>query len=190
MIDESLITPYEGTNFKVEKQNWVIDTDGNTRAVSIFSFKNKYGGYENYEPMITSYFNDCPDCNDGDEALNYNTCFNNLVYGDVLVIGLGIGTIPEYIRRNKQYATIDVVEDDQELIDYVDFLHEDINIISTSDCETYQGSKKYDLIILEYYHHTDQFNAPGTMRHNYVPQLKNSDSVMICPLINKVIENA
>ena len=184
MIDESLITPYEGTNFKVAKEDWVIDADGNTRAVSIFSFKNKYRGYENHEPMVESYFNDCADCG------NMTTCFDNLVYGDVLIIGLGIGVIPEYIRQNKNYTSIDVVEDDQELIDYVDFLHEDINIISTSNCETYQGSKKYDLIILEYYHHTDQFNTPGTMRHNYVPQLKNSDSVMICPLINKVIENA
>ena len=180
MINENLITEINATNFKVEK---VDNFNGSETPVSVLTFKNKYGGQENHEPCLVSYFNDCEGC-------NVNTCFDNLVYGDVLVVGLGLGTIPTYIQKFKNYDSIDVVEDDAELTAYVDFLHEDINIITTSDVESYQGSKKYDCVLIENYYHTDQFNSNGTMLHNYTPQLKDQDSVIVCALINKVYSNA
>tara|TARA_Y100000768_G_C23688098_1_gene545527 strand:+ start:28 stop:543 length:516 start_codon:yes stop_codon:yes gene_type:complete len=171
MINEEYLSVIDATNFKVTKPY----------GYSILEYKNRYGGYENFTACLIGYFNDCDGC-------NYNTCFNNLVYGDVLVIGLGLGLIPEYIRQNKNYTTIDVVEDDPELVEYVDYLHEDINIISTSDCEAYSGTKKYDLIILEYYGDVDDI-TPNKMTNLYTPQLKD-DGVMIWPLTNKIIRHA
>jgi len=185
MINEALITEHDGTNFTISKKDWIIDTDGNTQKVSVIQYKNRMtaGGAENWEPCLSAYFNDCEEC----EA---NTCFDNIAYGDVLVIGLGIGAIPEYIQRNKNYTSIDVVEDDQELVNHVDWLHNDINVIHTSDVETYQGSKKYDLIIIECYGDISEFNSSGTMRVNYTPQLKDADSIIICPFINLTYRNA
>ena len=186
MIDESLITAYNGTNFTISKEDWVIDTDGTTTPVSVISYNNRKpaGGAENWEPCLAAWFNDnCTDCP--------HTVFDQLShYGDVLVIGLGLGTIPEYIQRHKNYTSIDVVEDDQELVDHVDWLHDDINVIHTSDVEAYQGSKRYDLIIIECYGDTSEFASSGTMRINYTPQLKDADSIIICPFINLTYRNA
>ena len=112
MIDESLITEYDGNNFTISKEDWVVNTDGSTQEVSVIQYKNRVtaGGAENWEPCLSAYFNDCEGC-------NANTCFDNITYGDVLVISLGLGSIPEYIQRNKNYTSIDVIEEDQ--IDYV-----------------------------------------------------------------------
>jgi hypothetical protein len=185
MIDESLITEYDGNNFTISKKDWVIDTDGNTQKVSVIQYKNRVtaGGAENWEPCLSAYFNDCEEC-------TANTCFDNITYGDVLVISLGLGLIPEYIQRNKNYTSIDVIEEDQQLIDHVDWLHNDINVIKVDDFETYQASKKYDLIIIECYGDRSEFNSSGTMRVNYTPQLKDADSIIICPFINLTYRNA
>ena len=172
-IQENKIQEHTGTSFSITK------VDG----ISILKFNDRCT-INNIEDYATIMLGECTNCEKVKEL------YKDFTYDKVLVLGLGLGLVPETLKVEKECSVVDVVDNNQELIDYVDFLHEDINIISTSNCETYQGSKKYDLIILEYYHHTDQFNTPGTMRHNYVPQLKNSDSVMICPLINKVIENA
>ena len=54
----------------------------------------------------------------------------------------------KYIYNNKSVTSIDVVEEDQEIIDYVTWINSNINVIQHNEW-TYTPDKKYDLILVD-----------------------------------------
>ena len=86
----------------------------------------------------------CSGC-DNDKNNTLKSIFD-FSYNSVLVGGLGLGLIPQYLHT--QGKSVDVVEIDSELIDYVDFIDSSINVIE-GDIYTYNTSNKYDLIIVD-----------------------------------------
>lgn len=71
---------------------------------------------------------------------------------NVLMCGLGLGTIAEWLVRNRN-CSIDVIENNNELITWTNnnnHLNPKINIIE-ADAINYTPTKKYDLIIVDVY---------------------------------------
>ena len=73
-------------------------------------------------------------------------------FNSILIIGLGLGIIPEYIAKNIPLCTtIDSIDNNTELIDWVTqigYLDNKINVI-VGDCFTYIPTKQYDLILID-----------------------------------------
>tara|TARA_R110000772_G_scaffold486_1_gene1777 strand:+ start:82 stop:576 length:495 start_codon:yes stop_codon:yes gene_type:complete len=73
-------------------------------------------------------------------------------FKSILVIGLGLGIIPQYIAKNIPLCTtIDSIDNNTELIDWVTqigYLDNKINVI-VGDCFTYIPTKQYDLILID-----------------------------------------
>lgn len=71
-------------------------------------------------------------------------------YSTALVVGLGLGVIPQWLA-NEKGAIVDVVDQDRELINVInsyDYLSENISIIH-SDIFEYTQEKEYDLIVFD-----------------------------------------
>jgi len=76
------------------------------------------------------------------------------VYGDVLVAGLGLGYALRCVRTNRDVTSIDCVEIEQDIIDLVwDFVKEDRYNVFCADITEYLGrvTKEYDFILLDIY---------------------------------------
>lgn len=73
-------------------------------------------------------------------------------FKSVLILGLGLGLIPQYIADNMLECTvIDVIDNNQELIDWTlesTHLKPKINIF-LGECHTYEPTRQYDLIIAD-----------------------------------------
>ena len=74
--------------------------------------------------------------------------YNDFTFDKILIGGLGLGLLPQYAKEVKNCSVIDVIENNQELIDYVDYLESPINVIK-GDALSYTPSKKYDLILID-----------------------------------------
>ena len=142
MIDESLISAHNGTNFVIEK---VTKKDENDNDYTISEFKYKQDVIHNKFNSVKEaqvYIGECDGCSHFNESKNQIT---DVTWGDVLYLGLYMGLTPEYIYSNKTHS-IDVVESDQEIIDYVTWLNNSINIVCNDEW-SYATLKKYDIII-------------------------------------------
>ena len=69
----------------------------------------------------------------------------------MLVVGLGLGLVPQELSEVNKCSKIDVLEIDQEIIDYIissGHLNSDINLIQ-GDIYNYTTTETYDLIIID-----------------------------------------
>lgn len=76
---------------------------------------------------------------------------SSLTYNSVLIGGLGMGVIPEWIAQNTSCSVIDVVDNNSEITYWVSssgHLDDSINIID-GDVYTYTPSRTYDLILID-----------------------------------------
>ena len=74
-----------------------------------------------------------------------------------------MGLLPQYIKENKSFVqVIDVIDNNQEVIDYVTFIDNSINVIK-ADAYTYTPDKNYDLIIADLWWHNQ---ITGEMKDN------------------------
>ena len=64
------------------------------------------------------------------------------------MLGLGLGLLAETLKVEKECSVVDVVDNNQELIDYVNYIDDSITI-EKADAFTYKPSKKYDLILVD-----------------------------------------
>ena len=133
---DSDLQDYIGTNFSVSKNNQGITEMTFLNGTSLF---NK----TNYAKIMLGQ---CTDCD-----YLYKGFFEGFIYDKVLIAGLGFGLIPQTLSEVNNCSKIDVVEIDQEVIDYnisSGHLNSDIVIIK-SDIFEYITNEKYDLIIID-----------------------------------------
>jgi|TARA_R110000744_G_scaffold40227_1_gene91221 hypothetical protein len=130
-IKESKIKKYSGETFNVTKVN----------KVSRMTFSN--GDWlENKEYYGKVFLGDCDSCG------AISKFYKDFVFDKILIVGLGMGLLPNYAKHIKNCSVIDVIEKNKEVIEYVDYLDDSINIIE-ADAYDYIPLKKYDLIIFD-----------------------------------------
>lgn len=176
MIDESLISAHNGTNFVIEK---VTKKDENDNDYTISEFKYKQDVIHNKFNSVKEaqvYIGECDGCSHFNESKNQ---FTDVTWGDVLYLGLYMGLTPEYIYSNKTHS-IDVVESDQEIIDYVTWINNNINVIQHDEW-TYVTSKKYDIIICDLWAEPDDIiqDHKTKLINNYTNNLKDGGKIII-----------
>jgi spermidine synthase len=102
----------------------------------------------------------------------------NKSYNSVLVVGLGMGYIPHWIKINTFDASVSihVIDNDQELIDNVTWLDESITI-EHADAYTYVPSSSYDLIVVDIF-----WNGLNdeTLYNNLVTQYDGKYTEIVC----------
>ena len=99
----------------------------------------------------------------------------NKSYNSVLVVGLGMGYIPHWIKTNTS-ASVHVIDNDQELIDNVTWLDESITI-EHADAYSYLPASTYDLIIVDIY-----WKEPNkeTLYNSVVTQYEGKYNDIVC----------
>ena len=96
-----------------------------------------------------------------------------------------MGLVAEYLRTEKSCSVIDVIENNQELIDYIDFLESPINIIK-GDALSYTPDKKYDLILMDLWWSTDNITQEiqDNIKSNYSSHLESGGKILL-PILEK-----
>ena len=133
---DSDLQDYTGKNFSVLK---------NSNGITEMIFSNGVSLY-NKSNYVRIMLGQCTDCD-----YLYKGFFEGFTYDKVLIAGLGFGLIPQTLSEVNNCSKIDVVEIDQEVIDYnisSGHLNSDIVIIK-SDIFEYITNEKYDLIIID-----------------------------------------
>jgi predicted membrane-bound spermidine synthase len=133
---DSDLQDYTGKNFSVLK---------NSNGITEMIFSNGVSLY-NKSNYVHIMLGQCTDCD-----YLYKGFFEGFTYDKVLIAGLGFGLIPQTLSEVNNCSKIDVVEIDQEIIDYNNssgHLNSDIVIIK-SDIFEYITNEKYDLIIID-----------------------------------------
>ena len=131
------IQDYTGTDFNVFKSE-----DG----VTIMKFNDTQQWISNIEQYSNLFLGGCDSC-----SSFYKDSFNGFSYDSVLVAGLGFGLIPQELIQVKNCSKVDVVEINQEVINFNNtsgHLDSNINIIQ-GDIHNYTTSEMYDLIIID-----------------------------------------
>tara|TARA_Y100000004_G_C8947144_1_gene426789 strand:+ start:423 stop:977 length:555 start_codon:yes stop_codon:yes gene_type:complete len=183
MINENLIPAYNGTNFEINKVT-KVNSDNEEYVISELKYKTDVI-HRFYNAEITSKIKagDCNDCGFNDT----NTQYNGATWGDILVLGLGLGLLPEYIKINKGITSIDVIESDAEIIEVVNWINSDINVINGNEF-THTLSKQYDIIICDLWAEPDDISQDHktNLVNNYNSNLKSGGRIII-PMIGETI---
>ena len=182
-INEDLISAYDGTNFEIIKETKTSIEDGETQyTISHLKYKSDVlHRYYNSEYSAKVKVGDCTDC--GFDA----SAFDGVTWGDILVLGLGLGVVPEYIKNVKTPTSIDVVEEDQEIIETIDYINSDINLINHDEW-SYNTNKKYDIVIADLWAEPDDISEDHktALENNYKINLKTGGKIII-PISGDVI---
>jgi spermidine synthase len=168
IIDENKIQEYSGTTFNVVKNN----------GVSKLEFT--HGGWvQNKEYYGRIMLGDCEEC------LKISDLYKDFSYDKILILGLGLGLVPNYAKHVKNCSVVDVIDNNLELIDYVDYLDSSINI-EKADAFTYTPDKKYDLILVDLWwgHEDITEEMLSNLENNYKSYLENNGRILI-PILYK-----
>jgi len=171
-IQEELIKEYNGETFVVTK----ID------GVSKMTFTS--GDWiENKEYYGRILLGDCDNCG------STSKLYENFYFDKVLIVGLGMGLLPNYAKEVKNCNVVDVIEKNNELIEYVDYLDSSIKI-TQADAFDYVPDKKYDLILIDiWWGHEDITEEIISKLHdNYKIYLENNGRILI-PVIGSSFKN-
>ena len=175
MINENLITEYTGTSFSVTKIDGVSRlTFTNGDAIDNKDHYGKAFMGEGAGPWSADVPTSLP---------HFRTLEGIPEYPNVLILGLGLGLLPQYIKENKDFVqVIDVVDNNQELIDYVDFIDDSINVIN-ADAYTYTPNKMYDLVIADlWWHFQITSQNKEDLKTNYEPHI-NYNGRLYIPIV-------
>ena len=178
-ILDSNIQDYVGTNFSVYKRK-----GGET----IMKFNETSNIIENNEMYSKVLLGECGTCNPF-----FKNSFEGFTYDKVLIAGLGFGLIPQTLSEVNNCSKIDVVEIDQEIIDYNNssgHLNSDIVIIK-SDIFEYITNDKYDLIIIDTIWDENEMSEEQvqTLTSKFLTTNLNTGGVLYIPIKNKWIIN-
>ena len=173
-ILDSTIQDYTGTNFSVYKRE-----EGET----IIKYNTSGDIIENNEMYSKVMLGKCETCNPF-----YKNSFEGFTYDKVLVVGLGLGLVPQELSEVNKCSKIDVLEIDQEMIDYTissGHLNSDINLIQ-GDIYNYTTTETYDLIIIDtiWYEHEMTDENYELLENRLLPNI-NTGGALYVPIKNK-----
>ena len=173
-ILDSTIQDYTGTNFSVYKRE-----EGET----IIKYNTSGDIIENNEMYSKIMLGKCETCNPF-----FKNSFNGFSYDTVLVVGLGLGLVPQELSEVNKCSKIDVLEIDQEIIDYnisSGHLNSDINLIQ-GDIYNYTTIETYDLIIIDtiWYEHEMTDENYELLENRLLPNI-NTGGALYVPIKNK-----
>ena len=173
-ILDSTIQDYTGTNFSVYKRE-----EGET----IIKYNTSGDIIENNEMYSKVMLGKCETCNPF-----FKNSFNGFSYDTVLIVGLGLGLVPQELSEVNKCSKIDVLEIDQEMIDYTissGHLNSDINLIQ-GDIYNYTTTETYDLIIIDtiWYEHEMTDEDYGLLESRLLPNI-NTGGALYVPIKNK-----
>lgn len=173
-ILDSTIQDYTGTNFSVYKRE-----EGET----IIKYNTSGDIIENNEMYSKVMLGKCETCNPF-----FKNSFNGFSYDTVLIVGLGLGLVPQELSEVNKCSKIDVLEIDQEIIDYTissGHLNSDINLIQ-GDIYNYTTTETYDLIIIDtiWYEHEMTDEDYGLLKSRLLPNI-NTGGALYVPIKNK-----
>ena len=169
-IEESKIKEHSGTSFSVTKTEGISKIDfGDGKSI------------ENVDHYGKVFLGDCEECT------KITALYNGFSFDKILIGGLGLGLLPEYAKSVKNCSVIDVIENNQELIDYIDFLESPINIIK-GDALSYTPSKKYDLILIDLWWEEEDItqDIQDNIKNNYKDYLEANGKIVL-PVAEKVV---
>ena len=174
-IEENLINEYSGTSFNVTKEN----------DITHLRFSN--GDWiHNVELISKVFLGECEGCN----REKIKDIFDGFSYDKILVGGLGLGLIPNHLV-SKSKSVIDVIENNKELIDWVNnegYLDDSINIIE-ADVFSYTPSKTYDLILIDlWWLESDITEEIKTSLKNRYSSHLNEGGKLFLPLIEEELK--
>tara|TARA_A100001201_G_C3994747_1_gene172676 strand:+ start:99 stop:662 length:564 start_codon:yes stop_codon:yes gene_type:complete len=175
-FNESDISAHDGTNFVVEKLTKHSDAD-TTYTISGFKYKQDVIHRKfNHENEGKKYVGDCDGCGWDLTKAQYD----NVTWGDVLYLGLYLGVAADYIYSNKSVTSLDVVESDQQIINYVTWIDSGINVIHHDEW-SYSPSKTYDIIICDLWAEPDDItqDEKTSLYNNYNSHLKSGGKIII-----------
>ena len=106
--------------------------------------------------------------------------YNNVAWKDILYLGLYLGNVPDYIYKNKSVDSLDVIESDQEIINYVTWIDSNINVIQHDEW-SYTTSKQYDIIICDLWAMPRDItqDQKTSLLNNYTNNLKSGGKIII-----------
>ena len=171
------LSDYLGSYFNVSK---------NDSGTTIMKFSNGYQ-LDNLELYNNIMLGGCDTCKD-----NWiYTKFNGFTYDKVLVAGLGLGLIPQELYTVKNCSKVDVIEINQDVIDWANnsnHLDSNINIFQ-GDIYNYTTSDLYDLIIIDTIWAETEMNETQyqTLVINFTDNL-NLGGVLYVPVLKKWFE--
>ena len=173
-IPDNNIQDYVGTNFSVYKRE-----EGET----IIKYNTSGDIIENNEMYSKVMLGKCETCNPF-----YKNSFDGFSYDKVLVVGLGLGLVPYELSEVNGCSKIDVLEIDQEIIDYTissGHLNSDINLIQ-GDIYNYTTIETYDLIIIDtiWYEHEMTDENYELLENRLLPNI-NTGGALYVPIKNK-----
>jgi hypothetical protein len=173
-ILDNNIRDYTGTNFSVYKRE-----EGET----IIKYNTSGDIIENNEMYSKVMLGKCETCNPF-----YKNSFDGFSYDKVLVVGLGLGLVPQELSEVNKCSKIDVLEIDQEMIDYTissGHLNSDINLIQ-GDIYNYTTIETYDLIIIDtiWYEHEMTDENYELLENRLLPNI-NTGGALYVPIKNK-----
>ena len=175
-IPDNNIQDYVGTNFSVYKRE-----EGET----IIKYNTSGDIIENNEMYSKVMLGKCETCNPF-----FKNSFNGFSYDTVLIVGLGLGLVPQELSEVNKCSKIDVLEIDQEIIDYTissGHLNSDINLIQ-GDIYNYTTTETYDLIIIDtiWYEHEMTDEDYGLLKSRLLPNI-NTGGALYVPIKNKFL---
>ncbi len=170
-IEENKIKEHLGTSFSVSKTEGVSKIDfGDNKLIENDSHYGKV------------FLGDCEECK------KITALYKDFTFDKILIGGLGLGLVAEYAKSVKNCSVIDVVENNQELIDYVDYLESPITIIK-GDVLSYTPDKKYDLILIDLWWEEEDVTQEiqDNIKNKYSSYLETNGKILI-PLLEKEIK--
>ena len=163
-FDESIIAATNKTNFVIEK---VTKEKSETETITISTFIYKDDAFHRKQNLSVENKKIAGDGDDLGWDLTSDQ-YDNATWGDVLYLGLYLGITPDYIYNNKSVTSIDVVDNDQEIIDYVDWINDNITVLQGNEwSHVPDNNKKYDIIIC------DLWALPGDITQDHKTDLTN-----------------
>jgi hypothetical protein len=168
-IEVLKLQQYEGENFSVTK----------SQGKATMHFGDNYIENEDYYADYMLGQCECP---------GISQLFDGVETNSILICGLGMGLVP--LLANTLYKKVDVIDNDQELIDYA--INREIIPVGVglfyADAYTYTPSQKYDVILVDLWWDADDISdeEKDMLLSNYENYLNEGGKIILPVTLNSL----